>query len=165
MKSDALKSPEEIYEYLKASFDELLEYVPAELGQSWITVPPFSMKAVAKFLRDDPALRFNTLMCQSGVHYPDEDELGVTYHLHSTSHKHTLVLKVRVPIADPRVQSVEAIWKTADWHEREAWDLLGIVFDGHPNLKRILCPEGWEGHPLRKDYRQQETYLGVTTGA
>lgn len=159
-----MKSPETIFEYLQNQFGELLEFNEAEVGQSWINITADSIKEVAKFLRDDEELRFNTLMCLSGVHYHKDEELGVTYHLHSTIHHHTLVLKVNVPEKAPRVPSVESIWKTANWHEREAWDLVGIRFEGHPNLKRILTPQDWEGHPLRKDYEQQEMYDNVTTG-
>lgn len=159
-----MKQPEELAAYLKERMDEgIIEFVPAEVGQPWITVEPASLRKIAVFLRDDTELRFNTLMCLSGVHYPAEQELGVTYHLHSTTLGHTAVLKVKVPIDNPVVPSVESVWKTADWHEREAYDMIGIVFDGHPNMTRILCPDDWEGHPLRKDYVQQDTYMGVTT--
>lgn len=159
-----MKQPEEIAAYLKERMDEgIIEFVPAEVGQPWITVEPGPLRKIAVILRDDQELRFNTLMCLSGVHYPAEQELGVTYHLHSTTLGHTVVLKVRVPIENPRVPSLESVWKTADWHEREAYDMIGIVFDGHPNMTRILCPDDWEGHPLRKDYVQQDTYMGVTT--
>lgn len=159
-----MKQPEELAAYLKERMDEgIIEFVPAEVGQPWITVEPASLRKIAVFLRDDTELRFNTLMCLSGVHYPAEQELGVTYHLHSTTLGHTVVLKVKVPIDNPVVPSVESVWKTADWHEREAYDMIGIVFDGHPNMTRILCPDDWEGHPLRKDYVQQDTYMGVTT--
>lgn len=153
-----------IFEYLQIKFGESLELTEAEVGQSWIQVPAHGIKEVSKFLRDDPELCFNTLMCLSGVHYSNENKLGVTYHLHSTTKNRTLVLKVNVPEDDPRVQSVESVWKTADWHEREAYDLVGVVFEGHPNLKRILTPQDWKGHPLRKDYERQESYHNVTTG-
>jgi NADH-quinone oxidoreductase subunit C len=156
---------ESIFEYLNENLEGVHEYVPAELGQPWITVSAGSWKTIAKFLRDDAELRFNTLMCLSGVHYPDEEALGVTYHLHSTTKGHTLVVKVKVPEEDPVVPSVETIWKTADWHEREAYDMVGVQFEGHPNLRRILTPVDWEGFPLRKDYEQQEFYNGVTTRA
>ncbi|MFU8859598.1 MAG: NADH-quinone oxidoreductase subunit C [Cyclonatronaceae bacterium] len=159
-----MKQPEEIATYLKEQMDEgVIEFVPAEVGQPWISIEPGSLRKIAVFLRDDRELRFNTLMCLSGVHYPAEQELGVTYHLHSTTIGHTVALKVRVPIDKPMVPSVESVWKTADWHEREAYDMIGIVFEGHPNMTRILCPDDWEGHPLRKDYVQQDTYMGVTT--
>lgn len=154
---------EDIFNYLSERFEDL-ELVIADLGDSWITVPSSKIYETAKFLRDDPQLRFNTLMCLSGVHYPKEDALGVTYHLHSTNSGNTLVLKVEVPIDKPVVPSIESIWKTANWHEREAWDLLGIRFEGHPNHRRILCPSDWEGHALRKDYKQQKTYRNITTG-
>jgi NADH-quinone oxidoreductase subunit C len=159
-----MKTTEEFFAYLEKEMGEGLSYHEAEIGQSWILVPADQISGVAKFLRDDEQLRFNYLMCLSGVHYPKENELAVVYHLHSTMHGHTLVLKVRVPEEEPLVPSVEAIWKTANWHEREAYDLLGIHFEGHPNLRRILTPEDWEGHPLRKDYEQQDEYHGVSTG-
>lgn len=159
-----MKEMSELFEYLQAEFDDGLSFNKAETGQSWIVVMPSIVKEVSKFLRDDEQLRFNYLMCLSGVHYPNENELEVVYHLHSTTLGHTLVLKVRVPEKEPNVPSVESIWKTANWHEREAFDLLGIHFEGHPDLRRILTPEDWEGHPLRKDYEQQESYRGVSTG-
>lgn len=157
------KSTEEIFQYLQERFGDSPEYFDAERGQPWIALPASSLREIAKFLRDDPELRFNTLMCLSGVHYPDEEQLGAVYHLHSTTLRQTVVLKVRVPENAARIPSVESVWKTADWHEREAWDLLGIRFEGHPDLRRILTPEDWEGHPLRKDYRQQDFYQEVST--
>lgn len=158
-----MMTAEQISNYLSDSFGDGIEYVEVETGQPWLNISPAILRALAKTLRDDEQLRFNTLMCLSGVHYQKEEELGVTYHLHSTIHGHTLVLKVRVPEEEPDVPSVEAIWKTANWHEREAYDLIGVRFSGHPDLRRILTPQDWEGHPLRKDYEQQETYNNVTT--
>lgn len=159
-----MKEMSDIFAYLNATFEEGLSFHEAETGQSWISVSAPLLKEVCKFLRDDEELRLNYLMCLSGVHYPNENELEAVYHLHSTLLGLTLVVKVRVPEADPILPSVESIWKTANWHEREAYDLLGIHFEGHPDLRRILTPQDWEGHPLRKDYKQQESYRGVTTG-
>ncbi len=162
-----MKQPEEIFEYLQKAFgDSGLEFKPAEVGQPWIEVEAASIRKVAKFLRDDSELRFDVLMCLSGVHYPGKDEemLGVSYHINSTTLKHSLALKVKVPIEHPSVPSVESIWKTANWHEREAYDMVGVMFEDHPNHKRILCPDDWEGHALRKDYVQQEFYNGIPTG-
>lgn len=159
-----MKTTEEILEYLSGRFPETeFELMQSEVGPPRVKVQANSLFETAKFLRDDSRLRFNTLMCLSGLHYPKEEELGVAYHLHSTSLALTLALNVRVPEDQPEVPSVEKIWKTADWHEREAYDMLGLVFTGHPDLRRILCPDDWEGHPLRKDYVQQETYRGITT--
>ncbi|NBC66593.1 MAG: NADH-quinone oxidoreductase subunit C [Bacteroidetes bacterium] len=160
-----MKLPEEIFKTLRENNEEAgLEYQTGDIGEPWILVETSSLKSVMKTLRDDPQLLFDVLMCLSGVHYQKEEELGVTYHLSSTSLGHKLAVKVRVPIDNPHVPSVESIWKTANWHEREAWDMVGVIFDEHPNHKRILCPEDWEGHPLRKDYVQQEFYQGIPTG-
>jgi NADH-quinone oxidoreductase subunit C len=85
----------------------------------------------------------------------------VLYCLDSTTQRHRLLLKVKLPRDAPRLPSLEGIWKAADWHEREAFDLMGVVFDGHHNLVRILCAEDWEGHALRKDYVIPERYHGI----
>lgn len=160
-----MKTHEEILDTLTAKFeDATLILECGDIGQPWILVPAKIIKEVTKFLRDSSDLRFDTLMCLSGVHYPADEELAVVYHLDSTELHHKITLKVRVPIENPHVPSIESIWKTANWHEREVWDLLGIIFDDHPNHQRILCPDDWEGHPLRKDYVQQEFYQGMPTG-
>lgn len=160
-----MKEPKEIFEYLIKEFgEEDISLETGDVGEPWIELSAGNLKEVMKFLRDDDALRFNVLMCLSGVHYPDEEALGVTYHINSTTNDVKLALKVKVPEEDAMVPSVESIWKTADWHEREAFDMVGIKFEGHPNLKRILTAEDWEGHPLRKDYVQQEYYQGIPTG-
>jgi NADH-quinone oxidoreductase subunit C len=87
--------------------------------------------------------------------------MEVIYNLYSIPYNHHLTVKVMLDRAEPAVESLTAIWKTADWHEREAYDLLGIRFNNHPDLRRILLPEDWEGHPLRKDYEHQEYYRGI----
>ena len=160
-----MKTAEDILVILQNRLPDIeLALESGESGQPWIKVPADNIKDVSKILRDDEELRFDTLMCLSGLHYPAEEELGVAYHIHSTSLKHTLALKVRVPEEDPVIPSIEMIWKTADWHEREAYDMVGIRFSDHPDLRRILCPDDWEGFPLRKDYTPQEFYRGVSTG-
>nr|WP_260430846.1 NADH-quinone oxidoreductase subunit C [Nocardioides sp. LS1] len=110
--------------------------------------------AVVRHLRDDPALRFELLSGVSGVHYPDDagHELHAVYHLLSMTHNRRIRLEVSAPDADPHIPSVVATYPTADWHERETFDMFGIVFDGHPALTRILMPDDWPGHPQRKDY-------------
>ena len=97
-----------------------------------------------------------------------EPHLEIVYHLSSTLNKHTLVVKVKSPRwkddqtgALPEIPSLVDVWKTADWHERETYDLSGIHFVGHPDLRRILCPEDWVGHPLRKDYEMPLEYHGI----
>ncbi len=157
-----MKNPEEIFELLKSEFGEdNVEFNSEGKLEPWIIISPGSIDGIAKFLRDTEGLDFDYLMCLSGVHYPKQEQLGVTYHLNSLTHKHVLTLKVLVPQDDPQVNSVEAVWKTANWHEREAYDMYGIIFNNHPKLERILCPEDWEGFPLRKDYEEPEFYRGM----
>ncbi|MEW2345486.1 NADH-quinone oxidoreductase subunit C [Streptomyces griseoaurantiacus] len=112
------------------------------------------LPAVAKTLRDDPALRFELCTGVSAVHYPGDKgrELHAVYHLRSLTHNRLIRLEVSAPDADPHIPSLVAVYPTNDWHEREAYDFFGIVFDGHPALTRIMMPDDWQGHPQRKDY-------------
>ncbi len=120
---------------------------------------------ICHFLRDTEGLYFDFLSNLSAVDYIDH--FTVVYHLNSLPYRHTLVLKVELLAANrsldelPEIPSVTSVWRTADWHEREAFDLMGIYFDGHPDLRRILMPDDWEGHPLRKDYKDAEIYHGI----
>ncbi|HBO51196.1 MAG TPA: NADH-quinone oxidoreductase subunit C [Planctomycetes bacterium] len=119
---------------------------------------------IAQLCRDDSRLGFDLLSCISGVDYPEREEgpeIEVIYHLDSTVNHHGLTIKVKLPRSDPRVASVEEIWRTADWHERETYDLVGVIFEGHHNLVRILCAEDWVGHPLRKDYEPPDSFHGI----
>ncbi|MFD7731646.1 NADH-quinone oxidoreductase subunit C [Kitasatospora phosalacinea] len=111
------------------------------------------LKAV-RILRDDPALRFELCLGVSGVHYPQDKgrELHAVYHLRSITHTRLIRLEVTAPDADPRIPSVVSVYPTNDWHEREAYDFFGLVFEGHPALTRIMMPDDWLGHPQRKDY-------------
>lgn len=124
-----------------------------------LTVELDSLMTVARRLRDDPDLAFDSLMCLSGLDWPDY--LEVVYHLFSYQHRHRLTLKVRCPKDKPVVPTVSFLWPTAEWHEREAYDLIGVRFDGHPDLRRILLPEDWEGHPLRKDYQPPSVWHDI----
>ncbi|MEL4504969.1 NADH-quinone oxidoreductase subunit C [Luteococcus sp. H138] len=113
-----------------------------------------AIAAVCRQLRDDPALRFEVCSVISGVHYPEQpgEELHVVYQLLSITHNRRLRLEVTLPDGHPHVDSVVATYPMADFHEREAWDMFGIIFDGHPGLTRVLMPDDWAGHPQRKDY-------------
>jgi NADH-quinone oxidoreductase subunit C len=127
--------------------------------------------AVAEMLRDDADLDFDTLSLITGVHYLDVKEKDGTvkqagkfvavYHVHSITKKHKLAFKVETSLADPHIPSLDSVWRAANWHERETYDMVGIVFDGHPNLTRILLPDDWEGFPLRKDYVFPKEYRGI----
>ena len=145
----------------------------------WIEVAPENLVAVAMFLRDEPALAFDYLRNLSAVDYlvtdekrakklPFQPHLEVVYHLFSFVHKHSIVLKVNLPRWKndqegelPECPTTSRVWAIADCHAREAYDLMGINFTGHPNLRRILCVEDWEGHPLRKDYKFPLEYHGI----
>jgi NADH-quinone oxidoreductase subunit C len=119
-------------------------------GELTVTVKGEDLVSLAAHLKDEPALAFDFLSDLTGVEYADRFE--VVYHLYSIPHSHRLRVKVRLERDNPTAPSVTSVWPTADWHEREAYDLLGITFSGHPNLVRILMPDDFEGHPLRKDY-------------
>jgi NADH-quinone oxidoreductase subunit C len=145
----------------------------------WVTLDVGRLIEICRFLRDDPRLRFDLLNCISGVDYLETDpkkapkagfdpHLELVYHLSSFTHRHRYVLKLILPrwkdgVAGqlPEVPSVSGIWATADWHERETYDMCGITFTGHPDLRRILLAEDWEGYPLRKDYEYPLEYHGI----
>jgi NADH-quinone oxidoreductase subunit C len=151
---------QEIHDILKSQFGEaVLEAKLENVPDPFIKIQAEKINDVAEFTKKDDRLQFDYLSCLSGVDY--KGKLGVVYHLYSMKHRHKIVLKVEVPTEAPNVPSVESVWKTADWHEREAFDLLGINFTGHPDLRRILLPDDWEGHPLRKDYQTPEFYNGM----
>ena len=136
-------------------------------GQPFLLVPPSDIVRVATLLRDDPALRFDSLCDLTGwdlLKYPatpPSTAITVAYYLHSLSLRHHLTLKVFAPRDACTVPSVSGVWPVANYFEREVYDLLGVVFAGHPNLKRIMMPDDWLGHPLRKDYIYPEAYNGV----
>jgi NADH-quinone oxidoreductase subunit C len=131
-----------------------VEQVVVHRGEITFHLRADDLVAVARHLRDDERLRFELCSGVSGVHYPADTgrELHAVYHLLSMTHNRRIRLEVAVPDADPRVPSLVAVYPTVDWHERETWDMFGIVFDGHPALTRILMPDDWPGHPQRKDY-------------
>lgn len=122
-------------------------------GETTIVVPRQHLISTAELLAGEPSLKFSFLSDLSGVdRFPLEPRFEVNYHLLSIEKRLRVRLKVKLSSADPVVHSVTSIWPTANWHEREVYDMFGIQFEGHPDLRRILMPDGWEGHPLRKDY-------------
>jgi len=164
---------------LKQRFGDKIVGANLQAIDPWIEVRPDGLVEVCQYLKQEPDLKFELLNCITAVDYyePDpkkaakagfEPHLELVYHLSSVSKKHSLVLKVMlsrwkddVPGQLPEVPSVSGVWRTADWHEREVYDLSGVWFVGHPHLRRILCPEDWEGHPLRKDYELPLEYHGI----
>jgi NADH-quinone oxidoreductase subunit C len=138
----------------EGQLDRAVEQVVVHRGEITFHVRREDLVAVAQLLRDDERLRFEFCAGVSGVHYPEDRgrELHAVYHLLSMTHNRRIRVEVAVPDADPHIPSLVAVYPTNDWHERETFDMFGIVFDGHPALTRILMPDDWPGHPQRKDY-------------
>jgi NADH-quinone oxidoreductase subunit C len=178
-----------IHELLTGKFGDAITAWHGEGVEPHALVAADRIVEIARFLREDERLSFDLLMCLSGIDWDGYDEAGkgksvailgytedgrpetsereaegdlaVAYHLYSYRYEHKFTLQVRVPRAQATVPSVSGIWPTAAWHEREAYDLVGIRFSGHPDLRRILLEDSWEGHPLRKDYRMPAAWQGV----
>ncbi|MDR2374303.1 MAG: NADH-quinone oxidoreductase subunit C [Bifidobacteriaceae bacterium] len=134
---------------------DAVEKVVVDRGELTLFIRRQDLPAVARWLRDDQDLRFELSLGVSGVHYPGDQgrELHAVYHLMSVTHGRRIIrLEVTAPDGDPRVPSLVGIYPTQDWHERETYDMFGIIFEGHPDLTRILMPTDWVGHPQRKDY-------------
>ena len=133
-----------------------------EVELSRLTLPAEQILPVCEFLWKNPATYFDSLSCLTAIDQgPEAGKMEVIYTLYSIPNHLTLHLRVILDRSSPTISSVSSIWRTADWHEREAFDLLGVQFSGHPDLRRILLPEDWEGHPLRKDYVEQSKYHGI----
>ncbi len=154
-------TPAEIHTRIRERFGEQVLEFDETLVNPSIKLAPEVVAEVGQYLKDDPELQFDFLMCLSGVDYGAGKPLGVVYHLQSMTLMHQIVLKIELPRESASAPSLALIWRTADWHEREAYDLFGIRFEGHPDLRRIFLPDDWEGHPLRKDYVVQEFYHDI----
>lgn len=172
-------SPTEIISVLEAQFGAKIKDKKADALDPFVVVEPADLVEVCRYLRDDPQLRFQFLHNITGVDYlePDpkkapksgfEPHIEVVYHFQSFTHRHRFTLKVVLPRWRggnagelPELPSLTSLWPSADWHEREVYDLVGIDFLGHPDLRRILLAEDWIGHPLRKDYEFPLEYHGI----
>jgi NADH-quinone oxidoreductase subunit C len=148
---------DEVYDALQEAYpglDDAIEKVVVDRGELTLYVRREKIAEVCQVLRDDEALRFEFCASVSGVDYLgiDERRLHVVYHLTSMTYRRRIRLEVAVTAEDPHVPTVTSVYPTADWQERETYDMFGIIFDGHPGLSRILMPDDWEGHPQRKDY-------------
>ena len=137
---------------LKAENAEWVIDVKEAFGEVTIIVPREAIVGVCEFLRDENGFDMLADLCGCDRGPEDDPRFEVNYHLFSTSHYRRLRIKVLLSEDDPHVETVSSVWKTADWHERETYDLFGVVFDGHPDLRRILLPSDFDGHALRKDY-------------
>jgi NADH-quinone oxidoreductase subunit C len=148
---------DEIADALEAAypaFGDAIERVVVDRGELTFVVRREKLVEVMQVLRDAPALRFELCLGVSGVHYPADAgaELHAVYPLLSITHNRRVRVEVTCPDADPHIPSIVSVYPTDDWHERETYDMFGLIFDGHPALTRIMMPDDWMGHPQRKDY-------------
>lgn len=163
-------APEEICSLLQSQFGEAIVDTALEGAHPYAQVSPDRWPEVAVFLRDDSRMGFNLLRSVSSLDLIDDGKLACVYDLmHVPTDQPTdlitetreFAVRVVTDRDHPVIPSITHVWPTADWHEREAYDLMGIEFDGHPDLRRILCPNDWVGHPLRKDYEFPLEYHGI----
>ena len=148
---------ENIFKILKDKFDNSIEISE---NSDYIKVDSKDWHSIATLLKENEKLKFDYLMCISSYDKGDKKTYGVAYNFKSTSLGH--YLEVRIEVDDESsIESVTNLWASADWHEREAYDMMGIKFDNHPNFKRILLPEDWPGYPLRKDFKTPDYYKGM----
>jgi NADH-quinone oxidoreductase subunit C len=161
-KSPTREKARQIHATLTLKFGDLVELVDA-VDPFTVIKDPARLVEVMKFMREDSGMEMDFLRSIAGVDWPDESIIESVYHLFSYRHGHGHTLKVRLPRAAPEVASVEGIWATANWFERETFDLFGVIYLGHSDLRRIMLPDDWIGHPLRKDYVEAEDYHGIGT--
>uniref|UniRef100_Q3ASW6 NADH-quinone oxidoreductase subunit C n=1 Tax=Chlorobium chlorochromatii (strain CaD3) TaxID=340177 RepID=Q3ASW6_CHLCH len=161
--SPSVQASAAAYTLIKEEFgDGVSEFDANETMPFFEVVDVERWTEIALFMREHPKLRFNYMACLSGVDYPADNKLGIVCNLESLGeHNHRIAVKVKCDREGGAIPSVAYVWHTANWHEREAFDMYGMTFTGHPDFKRILCPDDWEGHPLRKDYKVQERYHGI----
>ena len=151
--------PTQIQAKLRQRFSDAVQDLVTERCDPWIGVEPMRIAEVAAFCKNDPELDFKVMMNLSGV--DAHAQVEVVYHLHSLTKLHKIVLKVSMHKANPVTQTVTGVWRGANWFERECYDLMGVRFEGHPDLRRLLLPDDWEGHPLRKEYVFPTEYGGI----
>ena len=153
----------EIYERARELCPDGVGDLDEECMDPFFKVGAANLKQLLLALRDDAALKFDVLSDLTAVDLPKEDVIQVVYHLYSYGSRTQVVVKVDLDRGAPRIATVEDIWKVANWFEREVFDLFGVLFEGHSDLRRILLPEDWVGYPLRKDFVEQEEYDGIST--
>jgi NADH-quinone oxidoreductase subunit C len=141
---------EEIAACLTERFGNRVLETKTDSLNPWSAIEPAALLEICQFMRAEASLSMDHLELLGGVDY--KDRIEVVYVLYSMTYRHRYTLKCRLSRETPALQTVESIWAVANWHERETFDMLGVVFEGHSDMRRILCPDDWEGYPLRKDY-------------
>jgi len=154
-------TPTEIHERLKARFGEAVGPLSEPKIDPFAVVKADQLVEIARFAKGTAGLELDFCEDLTAVDWPKKNVIEVVYHLFSYVHRHGIVLKVEADRQSPVVPSVEGVWKAANWMEREVYDLFGVSFTGHPDLRRVLLPDDWVGHPLRKDYQEAGGYHGI----
>jgi len=155
-------TPQEIQTRLRGRFGEAVGPMADTRRDPFFTVGKGALLEVAAFLRDEPDLAMDALEDETALDWPQRNVLEVVLHLFSFTHRHGVTVKVEVDRAAPSLPTLTGVWRAAEWFEREVYDLFGVSFEGHPDLRRILLPDDWEGHPLRKDYREAGGWHGIS---
>jgi NADH-quinone oxidoreductase subunit C len=152
----------EIHERLKARFGDDVGPLSEPKVDPFCVVKRERIVEVCAFLKAEPGIEIDFLEDETAVDWPKRNVIEVVYHLLSYTHRHAIVLKVEADRAAPVVPTVVGVWKTANWFEREIYDLFGVDFPGHPDLRRLMLPDDWVGHPLRKDYQETGGWHGIS---
>jgi NADH-quinone oxidoreductase subunit C len=153
---------QELHQLLRTEFADDVGPLAEPRIDPFCAVRAERIAEVCRFAKRKPGLELDFLEDLTAVDWPKRNVIEVVYHLFSFRHRHGMVLKVEADRSAPRVPSVEAVWKAANWFEREVFDLFGVEFTGHPDLRRLLLPDDWIGHPLRKDYQEAGGYHGIS---
>jgi len=149
---------EQIHQRLAARFGDAIGPLSAPKKDPFFTIAKEKLVEVARFLKSDPELSFDFLQDLTATDHPKDGVIKVVYHFYSYQHRHLFAAKVLADRANPVLDTLEPVWKAANWMEREVYDLFGVQFTGHPDLRRVLLPDDWVGHPLRKDYSEAGGY-------
>jgi NADH-quinone oxidoreductase subunit C len=152
---------EELWTQLGAQFGDAISALPATKGERFVPVKGEKIVEVCAYLKTTAGLEFDFCRDITAVDWPARNVIEVVYHLYSMTHRHGLVLKVEAHREAPAVATVEGVWKAANWLEREIYDLFGVNFVGHSDMRRLLLPDDWVGYPLRKDYQEAGGYHGI----
>ncbi len=151
----------EIHEKLKAEFGDAVGPLSEPKVDPFVVVAADKIVAICAWLKKAPGIELDFCEDVTAVDWPKRNVIEVVYHLQSFPHRHGIVLKAELDRANPVVDSVEGVWKAANWLEREVFDLFGVQFKGHPDLRRVMLPDDWVGHPLRKDYQEAGGFHGI----
>ncbi|HVE81832.1 MAG TPA: NADH-quinone oxidoreductase subunit C [Myxococcales bacterium] len=153
---------EQVHQRLAAKFGDAIGPLSPPKKDQHFTIAPARLREVARFLKEDPELAFDFLQDLTATDHPKDGVIKVVYHFYSYKHRHLVEAKVHADRANPELDSLEPLWKAANWMEREVFDLFGVVFRDHPDLRRVLLPDDWVGYPLRKDYQEAGGYRDIS---